>query len=104
MTQTRTHPETSLKNAKGTTLDRAQAKVSDLADKAMSEAEVMQETIKDVAWNSAKQVQDTAEQVQTHAQNATEQAAEAVRRNPGLAGAGALGVGVLLGLVLARKV
>ncbi|WP_299629306.1 hypothetical protein [uncultured Tateyamaria sp.] len=103
MAQTQTHSETSTKNGLDKTLDNAQAKMSDLADKARSEADVLQETIKDVAWNSAQQVQDTAERVQEHAQTAGKQAADAVRRNPGLAVAGALGIGVLLGLAVARR-
>ncbi|WP_299374280.1 hypothetical protein [uncultured Tateyamaria sp.] len=103
MSNTTTSSPEAVKNGHDTTLSQAKAKVADLADKARNEAEVIQETVKEVAWDSAARVQQTAERVQDHAQSAGAQAADAVRRNPGLAVAGALGLGVLVGLAMARK-
>ncbi|WP_299658363.1 hypothetical protein [uncultured Tateyamaria sp.] len=103
MSNTQTPTSDPAKNGFDSTLSRAQETASDLADKAREQTELMHETVKTAANEGARQVQDTAHMLQEQASAASVQAADAVRRNPGLAIAGAVGVGVLLGLAMSRR-
>ena len=79
------------------------AKASDWADAAREQAETLRETVGEAAKEGREALQSAAHGIEAKAKKAQDSALETVRRNPGLAVAGAVGFGVLLGMALSRR-
>jgi ElaB/YqjD/DUF883 family membrane-anchored ribosome-binding protein len=84
-------------------LREGKAQAETLADAAREQVETLRDTVGRVAQDGSEALASTAKEVGAQAKGAQDAATDAVRRNPGLAIAGAVGVGVLLGLALSRR-
>lgn len=77
------------------------------ADKQKSSAEAMAESAKASVQDGLDQAHETLDRVSSQAQRelrkVTDQTTEFVRENPGVAIAGAVGVGILVGLALRQR-
>lgn len=76
------------------------ATIESLKDKATKSLEKGVETAQDTAAELGNQAAEVAEQAKAEVRKQGEAGARFVRENPGMAVAGALGVGFLLGLTL----
>jgi len=79
------------------------ATASEWADAAREQAETLRETVGVAAKEGRDVLQSAAHDLETKAKHAHNTALSTVRRNPGLAVAGAVGFGVLLGMALSRR-
>ncbi|WP_299141273.1 hypothetical protein [uncultured Tateyamaria sp.] len=73
------------------------------ADTARAQADTLRETVGAVAHDGREALQTAAHSVEKTAKSAQDSALATVRRNPGMAVAGAVGLGVLVGFALARR-
>ncbi|WP_415922107.1 DUF883 family protein [Tateyamaria sp. SN6-1] len=79
------------------------AKASEWADTARQQAETLRDTVGSAAKDGREVLHSAAHDLEAKAKHAQDTALSTVRRNPGLAVAGAVGFGVLLGLALGRR-
>lgn len=79
--------------------DQAKASAVETTDAARHQTDVLRETIED----GTKAARDQIGTLQQSVQSGGTTIAEAVRRNPGLAVGGAVGLGLLVGLALNRR-
>lgn len=81
------------------TQNNGTAKTEDVIAQAEELMKPMKETLSEVQRNLG----DVSEKVEAEIKEAGEQASNFVRENPGLAIAGALGIGILAGIALNRR-
>lgn len=108
MTHDHTHPyqpETDGRTSNGhdKSGNEAKAKAAEFADMAKEKTQDLRETVEKTMEDGARVAEDAVARAQNNMRVASRGATDAVRENPGLALAGALGFGVLLGLALARR-
>jgi len=96
-------PADAASNGFDATADRLKSAAMDVAEETRHQAKTLRDTVGAAAHDTASHMQDAGAQLKTQVQAAGDTATDAVRRNPGLAVAGAVGVGVLLGLALSRR-
>ncbi|MCC1493875.1 YqjD family protein [Cognatishimia sp. F0-27] len=95
--------ETSIQNGRGSVTDRAKEALSDATDAARQQTETLRASVKDTWEDGSEQLSAAASQTANHMRDNAQMATDLVRRNPGLAMVGALGLGVLVGLAVSRR-
>lgn len=88
---------------RGASESTAKAKAAEIADVAKDKTQELRETVEKTVEDGARVAEDAVARAQDNVRVASRSASDAVRENPGIAMAGALGIGVLLGLALARR-
>lgn len=103
MSSTQTASSAPKPNGADSALSDVRETAETLANAARAQAETLRQTVGRAAQDGSDAVVTTAKDIGVQAKTAQDAATDAVRRNPGMAVAGALGIGVLLGLALARR-